>query len=70
LAEAGRPERIEPLDPQGLSARDRAIINELSTPGQGTTVNITVNPSEGMDERELAAIVSRQIAFQLRRGAA
>lgn len=70
LAEAGRPERIEPLDPQGLSARDRAIISELSGPGKGTTVNITVNPSEGMDERELAAIVSRQIAFQLRRGAA
>jgi hypothetical protein len=70
LAEAGRPERIEPLDPQGLSARDRAIINQLSTPGQGTTVNITVNPSEGMDERELAAIVSRQIAFATRRGAA
>lgn len=70
LAEAGRPERIEPLDPQGLSARDRAIINELAGPGKGTTVNVTVNPSEGMDERELAAIVSRQIAFQLRRGAA
>jgi hypothetical protein len=70
LAEAGRPERIEPLDAQGLSARDRAIINELSGPGKGTTVNVTVNPSEGMDERELAAIVSRQIAFQLRRGAA
>ena len=70
VAEAGRPERIEPLDPQGLSARDRAIIDQLSAPGQGTTVNITVNPSEGMDERELASIVSRQIAFQLRRGAA
>ena len=70
LAEAGRPERIEPLDSQGLSARDRAIINELAGPAKGTTVNVTVNPSEGMDERELAAIVSRQIAFQLRRGAA
>ena len=70
VAEAGRPERIEPLDPQGLSARDRAIINQLSTPGQGTTVNITVNPSADMDERELASIVSRQIAFQLRKGAA
>jgi len=70
LAEAGRPERIEPLDPQGLSARDRAIINELAGPGSGPTINVTVNPSEGMDERELAAIVSRQIAFQLRRGAA
>lgn len=70
LAEAGRPERVEPLDSEGLSARDRAIINELAGPAKGTTVNVTVNPSEGMDERELAAIVSRQIAFQLRRGAA
>ena len=69
IGEAGRPERIEPLDPEGLSVRDRAIIDRLSG-GSGTTVNITVNPSEGMDERELAAIVSRQIAFQLRRGAA
>jgi hypothetical protein len=68
VAEAGRPERIEPLDPTGLSVRDRAIIDRIS--GQGTTVNITVNPSEGMDERELAAIVSRQIAFATRRGAA
>jgi hypothetical protein len=69
IGEAGRPERVEPLDPEGLSVRDRAIIDRLSG-GSGTTVNITVNPSEGMDERELAAIVSRQIAFQLRRGAA
>jgi hypothetical protein len=68
VAEAGKPERIEPLDPNGLSARDKALIDRLS--GPGTTVNITVNPSEGMDERELAAIVSRQIAFATRRGAA
>ena len=69
VAEAGKPERIEPLDSQGLSVRDRAIISELSG-GNGTTVNMVINPSAGMDERELAAIVSRQIAFQLRRGAA
>ena len=71
VAEAGRPERIEPLDAQGLSVRDRAIIAELSGGGaKGTTINMVVNPSAGMDERELAAIVSRQIAFQTRRGAA
>jgi hypothetical protein len=29
LAEAGRAERIEPLDANGLSAGDRAIIAEL-----------------------------------------
>ena len=69
VAEAGRPERIEPLDPEGLSVRDRAIIDRLSG-GGGKEVVINVYPSEGMDEKELAAIVSRQIAFATRRGAA
>jgi hypothetical protein len=70
LAEAGRSERVEPLDPEGLSVRDRAIIDRLSGGGAGKEVVINVYPSEGMDEKELAAIVSRQIAFATRRGAA
>ena len=69
IGEAGRPERVEPLDPDGLSKRDRAMIAMLSGGGAGG-INITVNPSPGMDERELAALVSRLLAFQLRRGAA
>jgi len=70
IGEGGRPERVEPLDRDGLSQRDRAIISMLSG-GKGTSeINITVNPSPGMDEVELAALVSRQISFQLRRGAA
>ena len=69
VAEAGRPERVEPLDPDGLSKRDKAMIQMLSG-GAGSGINITINPSAGMDERELASIVSRQIAFQLRKGAA
>jgi hypothetical protein len=68
IGEAGRPERVEPLDPSGLSKRDRAMIELLAGPAGG--INITVNPSAGMDERELAALVSRQLAFQLRKGAA
>jgi len=68
IGEAGRPERVEPLDPDGLSKRDKAMIQMLSGPAGG--INITVNPSPGMDERELAALVSRQLAFQLRKGAA
>lgn len=67
VAEAGRPERIEPLDPDGLSNRDRALIKELS--GNGPSMNITVNPAPGMDERELAELVSRRIAFEIRKGA-
>lgn len=70
IAEAGRPERVEPLDPDGLSERDKAIIDRLSGGPGGKAVTVNVYPSQGMDERELAAIVSRQIAFQTRRGAA
>jgi hypothetical protein len=68
IGEAGRPERVEPLDPDGLSKRDKAMIKYMSAGSGG--INITVNPSPGMDERELANLVSRQLAFQLRKGAA
>lgn len=69
VAEAGRPERIEPLDPQGLSRRDRAIIAELSG-GRGSGNVINVYPSPGMNESELAAMIDRTLAFRLRRGGA
>lgn len=36
--------------------------------GMGSTINLTVNPSPGMDERELANLMSRRLAF-LQRGA-
>jgi hypothetical protein len=65
VAEAGRPERIEPLNPNGLSDRDIALINQM---GGGQGINITVNPAPGMDEKELAAAVSRQLAFEMRKG--
>lgn len=67
IGEGGRSERIEPLDKDGLSKRDRAIIAQLSGSG-GATIN--VYPSAGMNERELAELVSRRLAFELRRGAA
>jgi hypothetical protein len=69
VAEAGFPERIEPLDRMGLSDRDRAIIAQLSGGGGGganTTFN--VYPATGMDERELAEAVSRKVAWQMRKG--
>jgi hypothetical protein len=34
-----------------------------------TNINITVNPSAGMDERELAKLVSKEIAYSMRKGA-
>ncbi len=68
VAEAGRPERIEPLDPDGLSKRDKAMIEMLSGGGgKGTTIN--VYPSPGMDEVELASVISREISFMMRKGA-
>jgi hypothetical protein len=69
IGEAGRPERVEPLDPDGLSRRDKAMIKLLAG-GQGGGMTVNVYPSPGMDETELASLVSRQIAFQLRRGGA
>ena len=69
IAEAGKPERIEPLDPDGLSKRDKAMIEFLSG-GAGGGITINVHPSAGMDERELAAIVSRQLSYAMRKGAA
>jgi phage-related protein len=67
IAEAGRPERVEPLDQNGLSKRDKVLIDKLSGGGAGG-INITVNPSQGMDEHELAANISRILGFQLRAG--
>ena len=68
IAEAGRPERVEPLDPDGLSKRDKAMIAMLSNGGAGATIN--VYPSAGMNERELAIKVSRELASLMRKGAA
>lgn len=64
VAEAGKPERIEPLDEDGMSKRDRALINRLG-PGK---IEINVYGSEGQNVTELANEVSRVLGFQLRRG--
>jgi len=64
IGEAGQRERVEPLDPDGLSKRDKVIIDRLS--GGGATIN--VYPSAGMNEQELAKRVSKELAYQLRRG--
>jgi phage-related protein len=51
IGEAGRPERVEPLDPTGLSKRDRAMINLLSGGGNAPNVRVYIG------ERELTEIV-------------
>jgi len=71
IAEAGRPERVEPLDAQGLSARDRSIIKFLAGKqgeGAGTNLTFKVYPSEKMSEADLAAAISRQVGFMIRKG--
>jgi hypothetical protein len=64
IGEAGRSERVEPLDPSGLSKRDRAMIAMLA--GNGPAIN--VYPAPGMNETELARKISREMASQMRRG--
>lgn len=66
LGEGGQRERVEPLDRDGLSKRDKAMIDYMG--GRGVTVN--VYPSPGMDEAALAEMVSRRLARELRAGAA
>lgn len=71
IAEAGRAERVEPLDANGLSERDKAMINLFMNNSGGTNAGNTFNvyPSQGMDEQELANLVSRKVAWNMRIGA-
>lgn len=53
------------------TAQNRSLleaINSNKSAGTGSTVQIIVNPSQGMDEKALANMVSRKLAFQMRRG--
>lgn len=65
IAEAGKPERVEPLDENGLSKRDYAMIDALGARGG---INITVNPSQGMDEKELARVIGNRVAYEIGKG--
>ena len=67
VAEAGRPERIEPLDANGLSNRDKAMIQELSG-GSMSGVNVNVYATPGMDVNELTQAISRKLAMEMKRG--
>jgi hypothetical protein len=66
--------RYKPL----LDAINSGVAGSSATPSPtsvtgGNTyapeINITVNPSAGMDERELAKLVSKEIAYSMRKGA-
>lgn len=64
IAEAGKSERVEPLDANGLSAGDRAVIAAIESGGSGKNIHITINPPPQMDVFTLAKLVSREIEFQ------
>lgn len=69
LAEAGYNERVEPLGRDGLSARDRALLNmmrDLLANSGGDTWQI--HPAPGMDEAELAHNIYQKVRFNRRAG--
>ena len=43
-------------------------INDNRNIKTGSSVSVVVNPSQGMNDRELAEVVSRRIAFEIRKG--
>lgn len=69
VAEAGQAERIEPLDANGLSERDKQLITALSGPNQ-PTIEINVPVTTNANPSEIANRVGQVLAFQTRKGAA
>ena len=61
LAEGGKHERVEPLDSQGLSARDYALIEAMAkNSGKGSGGPTSVRVFIG--ERELTDIVRYEVS--------
>lgn len=53
------------------TSENRALldrINNNQSISMAPSISVTVNPSAGMDERALAELVSRRIAFEIRKG--
>jgi hypothetical protein len=48
IAEAGHPERVEPLDADGFSKRDRAMLDLLRDNG-GTEIRVFIGDKELKD---------------------
>ena len=64
VAEAGKPEKVTPLDKDGLSAGDHAVIAAINSQ-KSATINITIYQQPGQSTQELASEVSRQLAWQM-----
>src|SRR5690606_3356478 len=63
IAEAGKSERITPLDADGFSAGERRMIEALESRKSGN-IEITVIAQPGQDIQTLAKLVSRELAFR------
>ena len=68
IGEAGRNERVTPLDRNGYSRGEAAMIRELAAMRAEITAlqrgdHYEIHPAPGMNEGELAAVVSRRVAF-------
>ena len=60
LAEGGKHERVEPLDRQGLSSRDRALIEVLSG-GRGGSGSGPISVNVYLGETELRDMVRYEV---------
>lgn len=73
IGEAGRNERVTPLDRNGYSRGEAAMIRELAAMRADITAlqrgdHYEIHPAPGMNEGELASMVSRRVAFNRRSG--
>lgn len=64
IAEAGRNERITPLDADGLSAGERMMLEALQNNSGSGNIEIKIYATPGMSTSELAKAVSRELAFK------
>jgi len=68
LAEAGKHERVTPLDSEGFTPAERRVLEALESQFTGSGDTFHVHPSQKMDERSLADLVARRVAWKRRRG--
>lgn len=64
IGEAGKNERITPLDSDGLSPGERMMLDALQNRESSGNIEIKIYATPGMSIPELAKAVSREIAFK------
>lgn len=70
VGEAGRPERVDPIQRNGLTARDEALIRMLTgqlTGGGGNDVNVNVSLGERSLEAFVTSVIKRHDSANARR---